>query len=166
VLTPVIPATQEAEIRRIPVQSQLGKIVLKTQSRKKPITKKGWGSGSSGRAPPSPSTTQKRQREKEREREGEREKLVTVCSAAQAREQGLRELARALDAATLDGVVTSVSHVAQRLCSDRSSLRALKALEQHLLSSQGPRPPLGKCPLGGTQKSFEAGPLGTPWEMG
>jgi hypothetical protein len=35
-----ILATQEAEIRRIMVQSQLGQIVRKTQSRKKPITKK------------------------------------------------------------------------------------------------------------------------------
>jgi hypothetical protein len=31
---PVIPATQEAEIRRIMVQSQPGKIVLETLSRK------------------------------------------------------------------------------------------------------------------------------------
>jgi hypothetical protein len=38
-LTPVILATQQAEIRRITVQSQHGQIVLKTLSRK-PITKK------------------------------------------------------------------------------------------------------------------------------
>jgi hypothetical protein len=37
---PVIPATQEAEIRRIMVQNQLGQIVLETPSRKT-ITKKG-----------------------------------------------------------------------------------------------------------------------------
>jgi hypothetical protein len=40
-LTPVIPATQEAEIRRITVQSQPRQIL-----KKKPITKKGWWSGS------------------------------------------------------------------------------------------------------------------------
>jgi hypothetical protein len=45
-LTPVILATQEAEIRRIIVWSQPGKIVCKTLSQKKPITKKGWWSGS------------------------------------------------------------------------------------------------------------------------
>jgi hypothetical protein len=33
-LTPVIPATQEAEIRRIVVRSQPGQIVLKTLSQK------------------------------------------------------------------------------------------------------------------------------------
>jgi hypothetical protein len=37
-LTPVILATQKAEIRRIVVQSQ-------TQENKKPFTKKGWWSG-------------------------------------------------------------------------------------------------------------------------
>jgi hypothetical protein len=36
-LTPVIPATQEAEIRRIEVQSQPRQIV-----KKNPITKKDW----------------------------------------------------------------------------------------------------------------------------
>jgi hypothetical protein len=40
-LTPVIPATQEAEIRRIEVQSQPGQTVHKTLSRKKPFTKIG-----------------------------------------------------------------------------------------------------------------------------
>jgi hypothetical protein len=44
---PVIFATQEGEIKRIMVRSQLGKIVLKTLSQKH---KKGWWSGSSGRA--------------------------------------------------------------------------------------------------------------------
>jgi hypothetical protein len=39
-LTPVILATQEAEIRRIEVQSQPGQIIRETLS-KKPITKKG-----------------------------------------------------------------------------------------------------------------------------
>jgi hypothetical protein len=33
-LTPVIPATQEAEMRRIAVRSQLGQIVSKTLSQK------------------------------------------------------------------------------------------------------------------------------------
>jgi hypothetical protein len=42
-LTPVILATQEAEIRRIVVQSQPRKIVLRDPILKKPITKKGWG---------------------------------------------------------------------------------------------------------------------------
>jgi hypothetical protein len=43
-LTPVILATQEAEIRRIIVQSQPSQIVQETLSRKKinKITKKGW----------------------------------------------------------------------------------------------------------------------------
>jgi hypothetical protein len=40
-LTPVILATQEAEIRRLEVQSQPRQIVCKTLSRKKTITKKG-----------------------------------------------------------------------------------------------------------------------------
>jgi hypothetical protein len=39
---PVILATQEAEIRRITVQSQHRQIAHKTLSQKKPITKKGW----------------------------------------------------------------------------------------------------------------------------
>jgi hypothetical protein len=48
-LTPVILATQEAEIRRIMVQSQPRQIVHKTlsqQQQKNPITIKGWWSGS------------------------------------------------------------------------------------------------------------------------
>jgi hypothetical protein len=44
-LTPVIPATQEAEIRRIEVQSQLRQIVHETLSQKYPTHKKGWWSG-------------------------------------------------------------------------------------------------------------------------
>jgi hypothetical protein len=44
--TPVIPATQEAEIRRISVQSQTRQIVHKTLSQKKKITQKGWWSSS------------------------------------------------------------------------------------------------------------------------
>jgi hypothetical protein len=40
-LTPVISATQEAEIRRIEVQSQPRQIVQETLSQKKPFTKKG-----------------------------------------------------------------------------------------------------------------------------
>jgi hypothetical protein len=49
--TPVILTAQEAEIRRITVQSQPGQIVWETLSRKKKnITKKGWWWGSSGRA--------------------------------------------------------------------------------------------------------------------
>jgi hypothetical protein len=42
---------QEAEIRRIEVQSQPGQIVCKTLAQKIPNTKQGWWSGSSGRAP-------------------------------------------------------------------------------------------------------------------
>jgi hypothetical protein len=41
-LTTVILATQEAEIRRITVQSQPWQIVCKTLSRKNPSQKKGW----------------------------------------------------------------------------------------------------------------------------
>jgi hypothetical protein len=48
-LTLVILATQEAEIRRIEVQSQPGQIVHETLSQKIPNTKKDWGSGSNGR---------------------------------------------------------------------------------------------------------------------
>jgi hypothetical protein len=42
-LRPIILATQEAEIRRIAVQSQPGQIVYKTLSRKKPNTKRPGG---------------------------------------------------------------------------------------------------------------------------
>jgi hypothetical protein len=45
-LRPVILATQEAEIRRIAVQSQPGQIVRETLSQKYPSQKKGWWSGS------------------------------------------------------------------------------------------------------------------------
>jgi hypothetical protein len=44
-LTPVILATQEAEIRRIEVRSQQGQIICETPISKKPITEKGWWSG-------------------------------------------------------------------------------------------------------------------------
>jgi hypothetical protein len=43
---PVILATQEAENRRITIQSQPGQIVCETPISKKPIAKKGWWSGS------------------------------------------------------------------------------------------------------------------------
>jgi hypothetical protein len=50
-LTSVTLATQQTEIKRIEVQSQHGQIVFETLSKnpsqKKPITKKGWWSGSS-----------------------------------------------------------------------------------------------------------------------
>jgi hypothetical protein len=48
VLTPVILATQETEIRRIMVQNQPRQLVCETlsQKKKKPFTKKGWWSGS------------------------------------------------------------------------------------------------------------------------
>jgi hypothetical protein len=42
-LTPVIPATKEAEIRRIEVQSQLGQIVQETLCGKNPSQKKRGG---------------------------------------------------------------------------------------------------------------------------
>jgi hypothetical protein len=41
-LTPVILATQEAEIRRIVVQGQSGQTVCQDPILKKPITKQGW----------------------------------------------------------------------------------------------------------------------------
>jgi hypothetical protein len=41
VFTPVILATEEAEIRRIPVQSQLGEIVRETLSQKNPSERAG-----------------------------------------------------------------------------------------------------------------------------
>jgi hypothetical protein len=56
---PVILATQEAEIRRIAVQSQPKQIVCETTS-KNPITKKGWWSGSTCRPSSNPSTAKKR----------------------------------------------------------------------------------------------------------
>jgi hypothetical protein len=49
---PIILATQEAEIRKIVIQSQGGQIVHETLSQKK-ITKNGWWSDSSGGAPAS-----------------------------------------------------------------------------------------------------------------
>jgi hypothetical protein len=45
-LTPVIIATQEAEIRRIAVQSQPPQIVLRDPISKNPSQKWGWWSGS------------------------------------------------------------------------------------------------------------------------
>jgi hypothetical protein len=45
-LMPEILATQEAEIRRIPVRSQPRKIVHKTLPQKNPSPKKDWWSGS------------------------------------------------------------------------------------------------------------------------
>jgi hypothetical protein len=45
-LMPVILATQEAEIRRISVQSQLGHNSLQDPTSEKTFTKKGWWSGS------------------------------------------------------------------------------------------------------------------------
>jgi hypothetical protein len=47
--TPVILDTQEAEIRKIVVQSQPGQIVLCDPISKKPFTEEGWWSGSRGR---------------------------------------------------------------------------------------------------------------------
>jgi hypothetical protein len=49
-LTPVILATQEEEVRRIPVQSQPEPIVHKTLSGKNPSQKMDWQSGLSGKA--------------------------------------------------------------------------------------------------------------------
>jgi hypothetical protein len=43
-LTPVIPATHEAEIRRIMVQSQPREIIRETLSRKNSSQKRGWWS--------------------------------------------------------------------------------------------------------------------------
>jgi hypothetical protein len=48
-LTPVIPATQEAEIRGITVQIQPGQIVHETLSQKSSSQKKGWCHGSSNK---------------------------------------------------------------------------------------------------------------------
>jgi hypothetical protein len=44
-LTPIILATQEAEIRKMMVQSQPGQIVCKTLSQKKPFTQKNRAGG-------------------------------------------------------------------------------------------------------------------------
>jgi hypothetical protein len=50
-LTPVILPTQEAEIRRITVQSQPGHIVQRDPILKKPFTKKDWWNGLRCRGP-------------------------------------------------------------------------------------------------------------------
>jgi hypothetical protein len=50
-LTPVILATQEAEIRRITVRSHPGQIVHKTLSRKNPITQNWAGGMAQGKGP-------------------------------------------------------------------------------------------------------------------
>jgi hypothetical protein len=50
-LAPIILATQEAEIRRITVPSHPWQIVHETLSQKYSTPKRGWWSGSSGRAP-------------------------------------------------------------------------------------------------------------------
>jgi hypothetical protein len=47
-LTPIIPATQEAEIRRIKVGSQPGQIVHETLARKNPSQKKRTGGMAQG----------------------------------------------------------------------------------------------------------------------
>jgi hypothetical protein len=47
----VILATQEAELKRISVLSQMRQKVHETLSQKLPNTKKGWQNDSSGRAP-------------------------------------------------------------------------------------------------------------------
>jgi hypothetical protein len=49
--TPIIPATQEAEIRRILVRSQPGQIVPRDPISKIPITKKGLGGMAQGVGP-------------------------------------------------------------------------------------------------------------------
>jgi hypothetical protein len=48
-LTPIILATQEAEIRRIVIHSQPRQIVPQDPISQKPFTKKGWWNGSRGR---------------------------------------------------------------------------------------------------------------------
>jgi hypothetical protein len=58
-LTPVIPAIQEAEIRRITVQSQLGQIVRETLSRKT-ISQKRAGGVAQGVGPEFKSQYQKK----------------------------------------------------------------------------------------------------------
>jgi hypothetical protein len=63
-LTPVILATQEADIRRISVQSQLGQIVHETLSQKNPTQKKGWQSGSRCRLSSNRSTAKEREKKK------------------------------------------------------------------------------------------------------
>jgi hypothetical protein len=84
--TCVILATQEAEIRRIAIQSQPRQIVCETphlkknqNNKKKTFTKKGWWNGSRCRLSLNPSTAKKRkkegsQRDRERDREKEKER--------------------------------------------------------------------------------------------
>jgi hypothetical protein len=56
---PIILATQEAEIRRLVVQSQPWQIVFETLSQKIPNTKQGWWSGSNKALSSNPSTVKK-----------------------------------------------------------------------------------------------------------
>jgi hypothetical protein len=50
-LTPVILANQEAEFRRIAIQSQFEQIFMKPHLEKNPSQKSAWCNGSSGRVP-------------------------------------------------------------------------------------------------------------------
>jgi hypothetical protein len=67
-LTSIIPATQEAEIRRITTQSQPRKIVCKTLSRRKTNTKQGWWRGSGCRSLVQDPVLQKEKKKKNRRR--------------------------------------------------------------------------------------------------
>jgi hypothetical protein len=80
-LTPVIPATQEAEIRRIKVWSQPGQIVRKTLSRKNPSQKKGWWSGSRWQPLIQTAALQKKKKKKkEKERDAQTLRLEVQAS--------------------------------------------------------------------------------------
>jgi hypothetical protein len=73
---PIILATQEAEMRRIEVQSQPWQIVLWDPISKKPVTKKGWWSSSRCRPWVEAPVPQKKKKEEEEEEEIESLELV------------------------------------------------------------------------------------------
>jgi hypothetical protein len=81
-LTPVILATQEAEIRRIAVWSQPRQIVCENLSWKYPSQKKGWWSGSRCRLWVQAPVLKKKKRERARERERKRHAYMNIILPA------------------------------------------------------------------------------------
>jgi hypothetical protein len=75
-LTPVILATQQAEIRRLVVQSQPRQIVPETLGRKNPSQKRTGGMAQGIGPEFKPSTTKKKKKEEEEELKTEKQKLL------------------------------------------------------------------------------------------
>jgi hypothetical protein len=76
---PVILATQEAEIRRIVVQSQPGKVIRETPSWKYASQKRA-GRVAQGEGPEFKPQHHKKKREREREREREYSAFTYTCT--------------------------------------------------------------------------------------